>query len=598
MKLWSISTTVRNPERLRNFLKVLQLLEGKPFDLNNQTKYQILLIQHKYYIPNNIPDEFKVYYEKLDLEMPYSVAEKIFNYQNYEDPAMRGRQSVNPLNKLGFSIAREKSGNIIITELGKRFLKDEYDIGYIFFKSLLKLQFPNPWSNDFSSEKGFNVQPLIATMHLINKVNQKSYDNTGLSQTEFSLFVPSLINYTLIDEYVSKVLEYRKTKNKDKFILNFARDFYKIEQPSEKQINNFFEYGDNIMRYFRLTRYFKVTSDNFGANWRINLEPTRNVEIQQLLKKYSGEAIEKFEKLEQYLKYLSDIAQPELPFENIDNLQKIASELVKIIASFVEQNNLHLFETDKKLLNENYKDYTKEELHNYIKSLRDLNIALKESLNKKYLLNNQDKIEEIISNLKNYKTVKKFAPEKFEQIITESLKIINDEIKIKPNYPVDDNGQPITHASGNQPDIECYYKTFNLICEVTLDTTNYQWIRETQTVMRHLRDFEKKYPQSLNYCLFISPKIHIDTVYHFWTSIKFGYDGYRQKIIPLTTDQFSVLLETLVHLLKKGKGFSHIEIRELYDKILSITENVNGHSEWLENISKIIDQWKLNIIEK
>lgn len=142
MKLWSISTTVRNPERLKNFLKVLKFLEGEKFNQENQKKYQILLIQHKYYFPTNIPDKFRKYYENIELEIPYEVAEEIFNYQNYNDPAMRGRQSVNPLNKLGFCIARESFGKIVITDLGKQFLLDDSDISYVFFKSFLKLQFP------------------------------------------------------------------------------------------------------------------------------------------------------------------------------------------------------------------------------------------------------------------------------------------------------------------------------------------------------------------------------------------------------------------------------------------------------------------------
>jgi len=161
MKPWSISTTVRNPERIRDFIKILKLLEGETFSNTNQVKYQILLIQHRLYKPTSIPARYREYFENPELEIPYEVAEKIFHHQSYEDPPMRGRQSVNPLNKLGFSIARAREENIIITELGNRFIAGDYDIGYIFFKSLLKLQFPNPWSSDFSTELDFDVVPLI-----------------------------------------------------------------------------------------------------------------------------------------------------------------------------------------------------------------------------------------------------------------------------------------------------------------------------------------------------------------------------------------------------------------------------------------------------
>lgn len=49
MKPWSITTTVRNPERVRDFLAVLQNIEGETWDLPIQKKFQVLLIQHKKY---------------------------------------------------------------------------------------------------------------------------------------------------------------------------------------------------------------------------------------------------------------------------------------------------------------------------------------------------------------------------------------------------------------------------------------------------------------------------------------------------------------------------------------------------------------------
>jgi hypothetical protein len=594
MKLWSISTTIRNPERIRNFLKVLKHLEGEPFNSDNQKKYQILLIQNKLYFPKNIPTKFQNYYDNPELPMPYKVAEEIFFHQNYEDPAMRGRQSVNPLNKLGFSIAREREGKIIITELGNRFIAGDYDIGYIFFKSLLKLQFPNPWSDDFTEKYGFDVQPLVAAMHLINKVNKKS-DKKGLTKNEFSLFVPSLINYKLIDDYEKKVFEYRDAKNKDKFVIDFAKEFYQTKKPTKKQISNFYEYGDNIMRYFRLTKYFRVATDKFGREWRIDLEPIRKTEIDQLLKKFSGKSLH-FDTIQDYLKYISDISLPTLPSENTDNLKEIAESLKETIIQFVKENSLSFSTKEQNILEVDFSKFSREKLEGFISDLRDLNLQLKERQTKISLLNDINKIQSIIDDLKNLKIIKKFTPEQFEKIITEALKIINDEIKIKPNYPVDDNGEPINHAPGSQADIECYYKTYNAICEVTLDTSNFQWVRETQPVMRHLRDFETKFSGSKCYCLFISPKIHIDTLYHFWISIRHGYNGSIQQIIPFTTEQFAILLEAILERIKKGKRISHIEVEELYKEIILKANEVSGHSEWLAVISKVIDEWKLKVI--
>ncbi|MCX5633701.1 MAG: AlwI family type II restriction endonuclease [Phycisphaerae bacterium] len=176
--LWSMSTTVRNPERLVPFLRVLKKLEDVNFTKDTQMKYQILLIKERVYKPTDIPQQYKTLFDDITQVIPYDIAKEVFEYQNYVDPDMRGRQSVNPLNKLGFSIAKEKMGSVKITDLGNLFISPDANIGHIFFKSLLKLQFPNPISSDFSEKKGFNIRPFIAVMHLMKKTE-------GLSQEEF-----------------------------------------------------------------------------------------------------------------------------------------------------------------------------------------------------------------------------------------------------------------------------------------------------------------------------------------------------------------------------------------------------------------------------
>lgn len=62
-KPWSISTTVRNPERIISFLKVLANFEGEPFDEEKQVEYQIRLIQARLYQPNGLSNEFLNYYK-------------------------------------------------------------------------------------------------------------------------------------------------------------------------------------------------------------------------------------------------------------------------------------------------------------------------------------------------------------------------------------------------------------------------------------------------------------------------------------------------------------------------------------------------------
>ena len=106
---WSISTTVRNPERLRSFLKILKILEGESWNSGTQAKFQILLIQHKIYgfgsqqFYNSLTSS-QIKLMDNPIPITFKQAESIFRSKKYVDPAMRGRQSINPLEKLGLVI--------------------------------------------------------------------------------------------------------------------------------------------------------------------------------------------------------------------------------------------------------------------------------------------------------------------------------------------------------------------------------------------------------------------------------------------------------------------------------------------------------------
>lgn len=102
--LWSISTTVRNPERLVPFLRVLKKLEDVDFNKDTQMSYQILLIKERLYTPSDIPTKYKDLFYDATKQIPYRVAKEIFETKDYNDPPMRGGKSVNSLinNKIQF----------------------------------------------------------------------------------------------------------------------------------------------------------------------------------------------------------------------------------------------------------------------------------------------------------------------------------------------------------------------------------------------------------------------------------------------------------------------------------------------------------------
>lgn len=607
-KPWSISTTVRNPERLRDFLSVLKKLEGQPFNSGNQIKYQILLIQYKLYKPNDLTKDQEEYFDYIEKEMPFTIARKIFDAQNYEDPAMRGRNSVAPMNKMGLCIAKNSATGVEITPLGEYFLSEDYDLGKLFFIHFLKWQLPNPASRTFSENDGFNIKPFIGSLHLINEVNKlwakAGNKPIGISKDEFSLFAPTLIDYKDIKQQAKKLIEYRagicsqkddKSKKKfiDAFRKSFAKSFLETNKNSEieKLLKNLKDYGDNTIRYFRLTRLLHIR----GGGFYVDLEPRRAIELKRLLAADNAAPLE-FENAGQYIKYLADLKQPVLPWETKEELEKIAVSLNNDVQSYIRDLKLKAekipvfeFQNIEKLDTERLKQYI-EELRAYRRKLQELEAHFESQ--------DASKIQRYIEALKNIHQSENKKSIELEKLSALTLNALNDALEIKPNYPVDDDNEPTFTAPANKPDIECFYEKFNSVCEVTMLTDRSQWYNEGQPVMRHVREFEITYPGKSAYCLFIAPRLHQDTIETFWMAIKYGYKGLTQKIVPLSISQFIRLLESLLEVKKQGKKFTHSELLNLYEQILNLTNHVAHSEEWIEQIPEAITKWQKSILAR
>ena len=127
-----MSTTIREAERIEGFLRTAAKLDGEEWTSETQRKFQILLIQNHEYLKDtdNAQVRSKLDEEQVralsswDKEMPYEMAESIFNAKQYEDPAMRGRQSMSPLIKLGLAYYEKRNGTtkVFISDMGHKLL--------------------------------------------------------------------------------------------------------------------------------------------------------------------------------------------------------------------------------------------------------------------------------------------------------------------------------------------------------------------------------------------------------------------------------------------------------------------------------------------
>ena len=129
-KVWSMNTTVRNPERLQDFLRVLCEFEGQVFDKKTQAEYQKALVKNKLYKPNKAPEHLRMEYENSE---PFNDqdTDEVFSFVTRAD--FRGRTSVSRCNQMGLAIARQAQGPVVITELGWDFLENDFSRDENFF---------------------------------------------------------------------------------------------------------------------------------------------------------------------------------------------------------------------------------------------------------------------------------------------------------------------------------------------------------------------------------------------------------------------------------------------------------------------------------
>ena len=600
--LWSMSTTVREAERIIGFLKTAIELDGKTWDKPNQEHFQVLLIKNRQYLNdpenkqsfNKLSDEQSRVLKDKSIEMTYEQAREIFDAKEYNDPPMRGRQSMAPLTKLGLVYIVGNDKKITVTDVGYKLANGEIAFDEFMLDALLKFQYPNPYEQGFQD---WNTKPFINALRLIKTVNKKCCDKgmkeKGISRLEFGIFALSLKSYAMVEQVAEEILNFRSNYEsisddtmKDEFVKNYINKYLVGFQNPEKNVR---EYTDNMIRYLRLTRYIYIRGKY--SNTYIDLEPRRITEINSILETDSGMA-KAFSK-DEWRSYMGMYGTYELPFETIHKLTEIANSIVKEVNTI--EAKLGIAKTGITICN------TKDDIKKQIKKLRTYRTKLQNLEIKKDYHKDTTKIDEAIAPLEDIRRRnraslnKKFSIE-LEKWSNVALNIINDAVLIKPNSPVGDDNEPIYTAPNGVPDIECYYDTFGAICEVTMLTSRDQWYNEGQPVMRHLRQFENNNADKQNYCLFIAPSLHVDTINTFYMSVKYEYEGTPQKILPITIVQLESILQVIKQLSIRGKKFSHVDMQKLYETCTDV-KNVSNSSTWLEYIADELCAWEARLVD-
>ncbi len=609
-KPWSITTTVRNPLRIKDFLKVAVELEDRIWDHECQGDFQKKLIQKRLYgygksqFYNNLPKDIIDVINNQDASISSSLVDRIVRLKNYKGPGLdgRGRTSMSVLTMFGFVRIEGLTKKIIITKSGKELLNAPDDkVGEIVLRSFLKWQIPNPINDDYPNDGSYASVPFVLSLKLIDTVNKKEVERgnkpIGLQKREFALFATSLTHFKDIERYAKAVLNFRdeqKNKNgverkrfRDAYRVEYAKNFLNTDKKKDidKFLSNIKDYGDSAIRYFRLTNFIRVR----GGGFYVDIEPSRLTEINALFESEWYKP-RNFDSRDAYLDYLCSNVEPKYPWETEEKLREIAiriqddiTRLAREVGEIVSITAFNgLSSEELKLAIENLRK-TRNELRN-----KDDHVKAQPT---EYITQCIQQFDDIYDPKKSEKESRAL---RLERLSTMALHAFNDAISVKPNYPIGDDNEPTSTAPGGVPDIECLYSSFSMVCEVTMLKDRSQWFNEGQPVMRHLRDFEDKHDNS--YCLFIAPSIHADTAETFYISNNHGYKRQRQKIAPITISQFISMLQCLKQMRENGKAFHSSDMKELLDKIVEKSTSGNDSEQWLAAIPQVIADWQNSLL--
>lgn len=496
-----------------------------------------------------------------------------------KDLAFSARDRINRGPKaLGFV---DLKPSIQLTDAGKNFI-DEDLCEEALLRQLLKFQLPSPYHTETTNpDVTFCVKPYLEILRLVYTLEKVTFD-------EIMIFGMQLTSYTKFDEVVQKILKFRKAKENhrgsyknfmgkyrdDEIFSIFSDDIQqgntKTRESKDASVAKFIktkasnqrDYTDACFRYLRATGLVSISQKGKS----LYITPEKKAEVEYYLNNIDRKPVF-IDSEREYKAYLFDSTVPTLYTDDRDN---IIQEL-SVISPGISYADWDIFAL-KKELKHKLTERKAGIIRKQVKRLKDY---------KEYA----DVIGTFgdIMNKAYYDT-----PLMFEWNTWRAMTML-DGGNIVANLKFDDNGDPLSTASGNMADIVCDYGKFALAVEVTMQSGQKQYEMEGEPVSRHLAKLKKETGKEA-YCFFIAPKINESCIAHFFVLHKLNLSSYggESVIIPLELDVFTKMVE------QSGKATyepSPEQVHKFCKYSMEVAKSVNNEMEWYEKIRSKALNW-------
>lgn len=579
-KVWNIgNTTVRNPKRIENALKVFldegfsrnakgseiearlhaklkerEVLEydGEPSDWNGR-KWRAAFYQLGF-----------ISFERYNINATRYSTSEFFNLI-----------SIPQINQ-----------DFELTPAGRKLInaKSVTEIEEIYSRQFICYELPN------SLETGFpdgSMKPFVLLLQVLSKLQQNGQD--GLTKLETGLFLQKFRNHTqkLPNQIVDEILNYRQKLSEcqnPKEILDLKND-YKNELGKEIGINPnsvVSDYADTTFRYFSLSGLFS----RIGQTLVIRSNKIRFVDSllsSEPIFLFSQDPLEYFShfykntfplptddkqfaliEIEELKNGIRDNKNPLLSEANKLTIDSDKEEIKRIRFELIEYNN---WEREEDFANEQQSDDSIRDILNYLKVLNGESVP------------NGPEIDD--------------RPAYLEWAVWRSFLAIDDlvsPIHTTRRFPIDQDFHPRNTAPGGGADLIFEFETYVLVVEVTLTSSHRQMAVESEPVRRHTVQYKEQYPNKDVYCLFIAPTVDNNVAETFRIGV--WYKGDEEEfvnIVPMNLSDFIVAIDTLTN-----KKYHNSDFKTLIDRCL-VFRNVRA-PQWKTSIGKEVNVWRQRVI--
>lgn len=294
-RCWILVSSMKNMDCVVDMLECLCSVDGAEWNQETRGRYFRNLVQRRVTAPelNHLSEEQRTLLKSGDATEE-QIKELVDNI--YPDGRYPVHAYMQPLLKLGLvKIDFEDHKKLIITERGHQLLEGKITDEEMMIQALTDWKYPRTREDVYDPEwKGYNIRPMMATIAVIEQVNQRDERNgmkpNGITFDEFMVYLMTMYSCGQINDRV-RTLEWLHLAEKK---IGKSAHNQKMQEDSGKIMQEFASIKSESVKSYRYGIFNALEKTGLFvidySNKRINLNEEKEIIYHQLLEKHGCKA--------------------------------------------------------------------------------------------------------------------------------------------------------------------------------------------------------------------------------------------------------------------------------------------------------------------